>query len=241
MSGGGTGRAGGAPRSVPAATSELRFAASRSTGEVAALLVRPEGARWLLVLGHGAGAGMRHRFMEAAAAALAAHAVATFRYQFPYAEKGAARPDPQPVLLATVRSAVAAARNAAGDLPLLAGGKSMGGRMTSLAAVDGGLPGVRGLVFFGFPLHPAGSPGIARAEHLVRVALPLLLLQGTRDRLADLDLLRRVMVGLGGRARLHAVEGADHSFEVPRRSGRSFADVLAELAQVVATWAEGLP
>ena len=139
------------------AAAEMRFQASRSSGEVSALLERPDSARWLMVLGHGAGAGMRHRFMESAAAALAGHGIATFRYQFPYVENRTSRPDPQPVLLATVHSAVAAARAAAGGLPLLAGGKSMGGRMTSLAFAKEAMPGVKGIVFFGFPLHRAGE------------------------------------------------------------------------------------
>jgi len=219
---------------------ELRFQASRSSGEVSALLERPDAARWLLVLGHGAGAGMRHRFMDAAATALASRQIATFRYQFPYMEKRTSRPDPQPVLLATVRSAVAAARAAAQDLPILAGGKSMGGRMTSLSSAEGGLPDVRGLVFFGFPLHPPGAPGIGRAEHLERVPTPMLFLQGTRDKLADLGLLGPVIERLGPKATLHVVEGGDHSFEVPKRSGRSVTDVLEELAQTVAGWAEPL-
>jgi predicted alpha/beta-hydrolase family hydrolase len=221
---------------------------------VSAILERPEAARWLLVLGHGAGAGMRHRFMEAAAAALATHGIATFRYQFPYMEKRTARPDPQPVLLATVRSALAAAHAAAGDLPILAGGKSMGGRMTSLALAEkdagasgvGGagapaIPRVRGLVFFGFPLHPAGAPATSRADHLDRVAAPMLFLQGTRDKLAELGLLEPVIAQLGARATLHVVDDADHSFEVPKRTGRNAADVLEELAEVTAAWADGLP
>ena len=219
---------------------ELRFEASRSSGQVSALLQRPDTARWLMVLGHGAGAGMRHRFMDAAAAALAARDIATFRYQFPYVENHSSRPDPQPILLATVQSAVAAARAAAGDLPLLAGGKSMGGRMTSLAYAKDPLSGVRGIVFFGFPLHPAGAPDTARAEHLERVTAPMLFLQGTRDKLADLDLLRPVIGRIGARATLHVVDGADHSFEVLKRSGRTPADVLEELAQTVATWADVL-
>jgi len=222
---------------VTAAT-ELRFQASRSSGEVSALLERPDSARWLMVLGHGAGAGMRHHFMQDAAAALASHQIATFRYQFPYLEKRTSRPDPQPVLLATVRSAVAAAHAAAGDLPLLAGGKSMGGRMTSLACAEDGLPDVRGLVFFGFPLHPPGAPGTGRAEHLERVGTPMLFLQGTRDKLADLGLLGPVIERLGSKATLHIVEGGDHSFAVPKRSGRSPEDVLEELARTVAAWAE---
>jgi predicted alpha/beta-hydrolase family hydrolase len=219
---------------------ESRFQASRSSGEVSALLERPGDARWLLVLGHGAGAGMRHRFMEAISAALASHAIATFRYQFPYMEKRSGRPDPQPVLLGTVRSAVAAAHSAAPDLPLLAGGKSMGGRMTSLASADEPLPNVRGLVFFGFPLHPAGKPGIERAQHLERVALPMLFLQGRRDKLAGLGLLAPVLERIGPRATLHVVEEGDHSFAVPKRSGRSEADVLDDLVRTVASWAEEL-
>jgi predicted alpha/beta-hydrolase family hydrolase len=207
---------------------------------VSALLERPGDARWLLVLGHGAGAGMRHRFMEAISAALASHAIATFRYQFPYMEKRSGRPDPQPVLLATVRAAVAAAHSVAPDLPLLAGGKSMGGRMTSLASADEPLPNVRGLVFFGFPLHPAGKPGIERAQHLERVALPMLFLQGRRDKLAGLGLLAPVLERIGPRATLHVVEEGDHSFAVPKRSGRSEADVLDDLVRTVASWAEEL-
>jgi hypothetical protein len=221
-------------------TTELRFQASRSAGEVSALLERPDTARWLMVLGHGAGAGMRHRFMEDVAAALAARDIATFRYQFPYVEKRTSRPDPQPILLSTVQSAVAAARAAAPDLPLLAGGKSMGGRMTSLADAKDPLGGVRGIVFFGFPLHPPGAPDTARAEHLARVTAPMLFLQGTRDKLADLELLRPVIERLGPKATLYVVEGADHSFEVLKRSGRTSADVLQELAETVGKWAERL-
>ena len=219
---------------------ELRFPASRSAGEVSALLVRPDRARWLYVFGHGAGAGMRHHFMEDAAAVLAAHGIATFRYQFPYLEQGSRRIDPQPILLATVRSAVAAAREAARDLPLLAGGKSMGGRMTSLAASKEPLPGVKGIVFFGFPLHPAGAPAAERGEHLAAVPNPMLFLQGTRDKLADLDLLGPVVERLGARASLHVVEGADHGFDVLKRSGRTSAEVLEELARATVSWAERL-
>jgi predicted alpha/beta-hydrolase family hydrolase len=223
-------------------TTELKFQASRSAGEVSALLERPPGARWLMVLGHGAGAGMRHHFMEDAALALAARGIATFRYQFPYVENRSRRPDPQPILLATVQSAVQAARAAASDLPLLAGGKSMGGRMTSLTcAKDPSSVGeVRGLIFFGFPLHPPGAPATERAEHLERVQIPMLFLQGTRDKLADLGLLRPVIERLGSRATLHVVEGADHSFEMLKRSGRTAADVLEELAGTAVSWAEQL-
>src|SRR6185436_6272916 len=183
---------------------------------------------------------MRHHFMEDAAAALAARGIATFRYQFPYVENRSRRPDPQPILLATVQSAVQAARAAAADLPLLVGGKSMGGRMTSLACAKEGAGDVRGLIFFGFPLHPPGAPATERAEHLERVQIPMLFLQGTRDKLADLGLLRPVIERLGSRATLHVVEGADHSFEMLKRTGRTAADVLEELASTAASWAEQL-
>lgn len=220
------------------AATALRFVAWPAAGEVSAVLDRPAGARRLVVFAHGAGAGMRHAFMEAMAGALNAHGLATFRYQFPYMEQRSGRPDPQPVLLGTVRAAIEAARAAAPDLPLLAGGKSMGGRMTSLAAAEGTLPGVHGLVFFGFPLHPAGRPAGSRADHLPRVRLPLLFLQGTRDALADLELLRPVVAALGARATMHVVEGGDHSFAVLKRTGRSGAEVIAELARVVAAWSD---
>jgi uncharacterized protein len=218
---------------------KLRFEASAGC-HVTALLLRPADARCLYVFAHGAGAGMQHRLMEAASAALAGHGIASLRYQFPYMEAGSRRPDSRGALLATVRAAVLAATDAAPDLPLLAGGKSMGGRMTSLAAAQAPPPGVRGLVFFGFPLHPAGHPSTERAEHLEKVRLPMLFLQGERDRLADLDLLRPVCAGLGERATLHVVPDADHSFHVPKRSGRSDDEVLGELARIVAQWSAGL-
>jgi uncharacterized protein len=220
---------------------ELRFVASKSSGEVSAIFDRPDGARFLLVFGHGAGAGMRHRFMETASASLAAQGIASLRYQFPYVEARSRRPDPQPVLRATVRSAVQTARDLAPGLPLLAGGKSMGGRMTSLACAEDGLPDVAGLVFFGFPLHPAGAPASDRAAHLERVPIPMLFLQGTRDKLADLTLLRPALERLGARATLHVVDGGDHSFAVPKRSGRSAEEVIEELARTAAAWAERLP
>ena len=217
--------------------SRLAFRASRSAGEVSADLTRPDGARWLLVLAHGAGAGMDHPFMKSLAAALARHGIATLRYQFPYMERRSRRPDPAPLLEATVRSAVEAAAGLAGDLPLLAGGKSMGGRMTSRAAAGAPLDGVRGLVFFGFPLHPAGKPGTERADHLAEVDGPMLFLQGSRDRLAGLDLLTPVIESLGSRASLHVVAEADHSFHVPARSGRKDAEVIDELAGTTDAWA----
>jgi predicted alpha/beta-hydrolase family hydrolase len=216
------------------------FVAAPGKGEVSALLLRPPDARWLLVFAHGAGAGMGHRFMAAISAALAGVGVATFRYQFPYMEAGGRRPDLRPVLLASVRAAVAAGREAAPDLPLLAGGKSMGGRMTSLAAAEAPLAGVRGLVFFGFPLHPAGRPSAERGAHLAEVGVPMLFLQGERDQLADLDLLRPLCARLGERARLHVVPTADHSFHVLKRAGRSDAEVIAELASTTAAFADRL-
>ena len=219
---------------------EIRFAASRSAGEVSALLCRPPDAKLMLCLAHGAGAGMRHAFMEAISERLAAHGVATFRYQFPYMEKGSRRPDVRPLLLATVRGAVAAAREAAPDLPLVCAGKSMGGRMSSLAASETPLGGVRGIVFFGFPLHAAGKPETVRADHLAQVPLPMLFLQGTRDRLAELDLLRPICQRLGARATFHVVVGADHSFHVLKRSGRSDPKVLEELASRTSKWADAL-
>lgn len=205
--------------------------------DASALLLRPQDANCLLVLGHGAGAGMRHTFMEAITEALAAHGVATFRYQFPYMEKGSRRPDRAPVLIETVRRAVAAATGLGDGLPLLAGGKSMGGRMTSMAAAVQPLPGVTGLVFFGFPLHPAGRESIDRAAHLAEVTVPMLFLAGTRDKLADLDLLRPVCKELADRATLHVIEGADHGFHVLKRGGRTDREVLDELASVTASWA----
>jgi uncharacterized protein len=218
----------------------LAFVATPAKDRISALLMRPREARWLLVFGHGAGAGMRHRFMEGMSARLAGAGIATFRYQFPYMEAGSRRPDARATLLATVQAAVDAARDAAPDLPLLAGGKSMGGRMSSLAAAEASLPGVCGLVFFGFPLHPAGRPSTERADHLERVDLPMLFLQGERDQLAGLDLLRPICAALGARATLHVIPSADHGFHVPKNSGRNDAEVLDELANTVADWSATL-
>ncbi len=217
---------------VPA---ELRFLATEKEGEVSALLLHPRGARSLLVLGHGAGAGMNHPFLEQISQALARVKVATFRYQFPYMEKGRRAVGSRLSLLSTVRSAVAAAGEVS-DLPLLAGGKSMGGRMTSLAASEEPLPRVQGLVFLGFPLHPFGKPASERAEHLEKVTVPMLFLQGTRDRLADLELLRPVCRRLKDRAVLHVVEGGDHSFRVPKRSGISEEEIFGEMAGTIQGW-----
>ncbi|MGN6392487.1 MAG: alpha/beta hydrolase family protein [Gemmatimonadales bacterium] len=209
-------------------------------GRVSGLLLRPSDATLLYVLAHGAGAGMRHRFMEAVAEALAARRIATLRYQFPYTEAGGRRPDPPAVLEATVRAAVATAAQCAHGLPLIAGGKSMGGRMTSGAQARDPLPGVLGLAFLGFPLHPPKRPAVTRAEHLDAVTLPMLFLQGTRDDLADLGLITGVCERLGPRATLHVVDAADHSFAVLKRSGRSADEVLAELADTVVAWCRAL-
>src|SRR5881275_61393 len=207
---------------------------------VSGLLMRPPGARWLYVLAHGAGAGMRHPFLETIAQRLAERAIATLRYQFPYMEQRARRPDPPAVAEAAVRAAVQEAARAAPGLPLVAGGKSFGGRMTSTAQTEEPLPGVRGLVFLGFPLHPPGRPADARAEHLAQVQIPMLFLQGTRDDFADLKLLQPVVKRLGERATLHLVEGGDHSFHVLKRSGRTDADVMGELVGAIADWATKL-
>ncbi len=219
---------------------ELTFAVGGRPGEVSGLLLRPGGARLVYVLAHGAGAGMRHPFLETVAQRLAERDIATLRYQFPYMEQRARRPDPPAVAAATVRAAVAEAACRAPGLPLVAGGKSFGGRMTSTAQAEGPLSGVRGLAFLGFPLHPPGRPDDKRAEHLARVQIPMLFLQGDRDEFADLKLLRPVVKRLGERATLHLVEGGDHSFHVLKRSGRVEADVMGELVGAIAEWTAGI-
>src|SRR5213083_3694175 len=216
------------------ASAELRV------GEVSGLLLRPKDARLLYVLAHGAGAGMRHPFLESISQRLAEQGIATLRYQFPYMEQRARRPDPPAVAAAAVRAAVMEAARAAPGLPLVAGGKSFGGRMTSTAQAGEPLPGVRGLVFLGFPLHPPGRPGNERAEHLAQVQVPMLFLQGTRDDFADLKLLRPLVKRLGTRARLHLVDGGDHSFKVLKKSGRTEADVMTELVRAIVEWTDGI-
>jgi uncharacterized protein len=207
---------------------------------VSGRLELPAAAHACYLLAHGAGAGMEHPFMRATARELGALGVATLRYQFPYMERRARRPDPPALCHATVRAAVDEAARRAPRLPLFAGGRSFGGRMTSEAQAREPLPGVRGLAFLGFPLHPAGRPGDARAQHLADVHVPLLFLQGTRDALAERALLEALVARLGSRARLSWVEGADHSFHVPARSGRSDAQVRSALLQVLAAWLEAL-
>jgi predicted alpha/beta-hydrolase family hydrolase len=223
---------------MPALAEELQFTAGERAGAVSALLDRPADARAIYVLAHGAGAGMRHPFLAAMAQRLAERGIATLRYQFPYMEARRSRTDTPAVAAATVRAAVQQAARLAPGLPLIAGGKSFGGRMTSTAQAAEPLPGVRGLVFLGFPLHPPGRPGSERAEHLAQVQIPMLFLQGTRDDFADLALLRPVVERLGQRATLHLVEGGDHSFKVLKRAGRT--DVLGELSVAIADWAAEL-
>ena len=204
--------------------------------QVSGLLLRPPTAKALYLFAHGAGAGMTHRTMESNAQGLADRGIATLRYQFLYMEKGSKRPDAPKLAHAVVRAAAAEAVRLVPDLPLFAGGRSFGGRMTSQAQADAPLPGVEGLAFLGFPLHPAGRPGIERAGHLARMEVPMLFVSGDRDALAELDLLRPVVAGLGGRATLHLVSHADHSFRVAAKSGRTAADAEREALDAVANW-----
>src|SRR5881397_3748761 len=214
------------------ASADVRIAVGER-GDVSGLLLRPDGARLLYVLAHGAGAGMRHPFLETVARLLGERGIGTLRYQFPHMERRASRPDPPAVAAAAVRAAAAEAARLAPGLPLVAGGKSFGGRMTSTAQAEEPLPGVRGLVFLGFPLHPPGRAGDQRAEHLAQVQVPMLFLQGTRDDFADLKLLRPLVKRLGARATLHLVDGGDHSFKVLKKSGRTEADVMTELVRAI--------
>ena len=216
--------------------SPLRITIAETQTVAALLTAPPTPPRAAYVFAHGAGAGMTHRFMEDVADGLAERGIATLRYQFAYMENGSKRPDPPRVAHAAVRAAVAEAARRWPGLPLLAGGKSFGGRMTSQAQAAAPLPGVGGLVFFGFPLHPAGKPADERGEHLHQVQCPMLFLQGTQDQLADEALLRALVSRLGGRATLEAVDGADHSFHVPVRSGRRDAEVLAGRLDTMARW-----
>ena len=218
--------------------------------KVSGLLIQPDEPLAFLVLAHGAGAGMRHPFMEGVSRRLGERGVATLRYQFPYMEIGKSGPDRPPVLVRTVRAAVSRARAISGPTPIFAGGKSLGGRMTSTAAAEADWraePGgahdeqeaeraVHGVVFFGFPLHPPGQPAAERAEHLAKVRVPLLFLQGTRDAFATLELLRPVLTSLGPHAELHIIDGADHGFSVPKSTGRTSDDVLDELADATVEW-----
>jgi predicted alpha/beta-hydrolase family hydrolase len=218
---------------------ELMTVSVNATTQVAARWLTPSAARACYVLAHGAGAGMEHPFMRAAASELAARGIATLRYQFPYMQRGSRRPDPAPVCHATVRAAVGAAGLRAPGMALFAGGRSFGGRMSSQAQALEPLPGVRGLAFLGFPLHPAGKPAVARAEHLRRIAVPMLFLQGTRDALAECALLEEVVEQLRPRAQIQWVADADHSFHVPARSGQKDPAVRRALLGALAGWLVG--
>lgn len=209
-------------------------------GTVSALLTEAARPRACFVFAHGAGAGMRHSFMEQVAAGLADRGVTTLRFNFPYMENGSRRPDSPAVAHAAIRTAVAVAARLCPDLPLIAGGKSFGGRMTSQAQAKAPLPRVRGIAFFGFPLHLDGKPSTERADHLAKVDIPMLFLQGTRDKLADIGLVATVIEKLGPRATLHVVEGGDHSFQVLKRSGRSNDETMEEILDAFAAWLDKL-
>jgi predicted alpha/beta-hydrolase family hydrolase len=220
---------------MPASAKPVTIALDRDTS-VSGLLCAPAHPRACYVLAHGAGAGMKHPFMDAVAEGLAERRIATLRYQFSYMERGSKRPDPPKVAHATVRAAVAEAARRLPDVPLVAGGKSFGGRMTSQAQALAPLAGVRGLVFLGFPLHPAKKPSRERAEHLSAVRVPMLFLQGTSDALAERDLIEAVCGDLGGRASLKLFEAADHSFHVPARTGRKDAEVMNDVLDAISAW-----
>jgi predicted alpha/beta-hydrolase family hydrolase len=211
-----------------------------ATRRVSGLLLAPADARVCYVLAHGAGAGMAHPFMAAITNACVERGIATLRYQFPYMEQGSRRPDAPAVAHATVRAAVVEATRLLPDMPLIAGGKSFGGRMTSQAQAAQPLPGVRGLVFLGFPLHPAKQPSDERGKHLSDVRIPMLFLQGTRDDLANLDLLQALVTRLGANATLELFADADHSFHVRARTGRTDSEVIAEIADRLAGWIDGV-
>lgn len=215
---------------------KIKFTASKSSGEVSGLLNLPEDAAALLLFAHGAGAPMDHPFMNKMAACLADERIGTLRFNFPYTEKKLKRIDPTPILMETIRSSIKAAKEYSGDIQLFAGGKSMGGRMTSQAAAAKPLEGVKGLIFFGFPLHAPGKNTTERAEHLFNVTVPMLFLQGTRDKLANLELLKPIISKLGNKAQLSIIEGADHSFHLLKSSGRSDDEVLKDLANKVTVW-----
>lgn len=214
---------------------ELKITATSEKGDVSALLIRPDNATHLLVLGHGASSNMRTPMMQSIAEALARQGIATFRYNFPYSENKRGR-DSNEVCVETIRSAVKAAHKAAPDLPLLAGGHSFSGRMTTTAASEAPLENVKGIVLFAFPLHPAGAPDTKRADHLANVTAPMLFLSGTRDALGELDLLKPTIKSLGKRATLHLLDTADHSFKIQKTKRASTEDVFDEMARVTTEW-----
>ena len=218
---------------------ESKFVATEEQGEVSSLLIRPDDAQWLLVLGHGASTDMRHATLQTIAERLADAGVATFRYNFPYAEQGRGR-NANAVCQETVRSAVAAAHTAASDLSILVGGHSFSGRMSSMAAAEAPLEHVRGLVFFAFPLHPSGKPSTERAAHLSDVTIPMLFLSGTRDKLGELDLLQSTCEQISDKATLHLLDTADHGFKILKRSRKTDEDVFVEMARVINEWVSAL-
>lgn len=219
---------------------EREIAIVADGGSVSGLLIAPKEASACYIVAHGAGVGMRHKFMADVAHGLAERGVATLRYQFPYMERGSKRPDSPKVAQATVRAAVREAAKLMPGAALIAGGKSYGGRMTSQAQAEEPLPGVKGLAFLGFPLHAPGQPSDERAAHLSHLKIPMLFLQGTRDDFADLDYLKPLMKRLGSRTTLKLFDGADHSFHVPAKSGRTDAEVMTELLDTLAGWLAGL-
>ena len=219
---------------------ESKFIATPEKGEVSSLLICPDNAKWLLVLGHGAGTNMRHSTLQTISERLADIGIATFRYQFPYMERGGGGRESEAVALQTVRSAAAAAHEAASDLSVLVGGHSYSGRMSSMSAAKEPIEHVKGLVFFAFPLHPSGREGTERAEHLDDVTVPMLFLSGSRDKLAKLELLEPVCKKLGDKVTLHLLDTADHGFKTLKRSRKSDEDVFVEMARVLSEWAEKL-
>ena len=218
---------------------ESKFVAAEEKGEVSSLLIRPDNAEWLLVLGHGASTNMRHATLQTIAERLADVGIATFRYNFPYAEQGGGR-NSNAVCQETVRLAVAAAHAMASDLSILVGGHSFSGRMSSMAAAETPIEHVCGLVFFAFPLHPSGKPSTDRADHLNDVTVPMLFLSGTRDKLGELDLLQSTCEGVGDKATLHLLDTADHGFKVLKRSRNTDEDVFVEMARVINEWVSAL-
>ena len=218
---------------------ESKFVATEEQGEVSSLLIQPDGAQWLLVLGHGASTNMQHTTLQTIAERLADVGIATFRYNFPYSERGGGR-NSNAVCQETVRSAVTAAHTAASDLSILVGGHSFSGRMSSMAAAEAPLEGVRGLVFFAFPLHPSGKPATERAAHLNDVTIPMLFLSGTRDKLGELDLLQPTCEQISDKATLHLLDTADHGFKILKRSRKTDEDVFVEMARVINEWVSGL-
>ena len=218
---------------------ESKFVATEEKGEVSSLLIHPDGAQWLLVLGHGASTNMRHATLQTIAERLADVGIATFRYNFPYSEQGGGR-NSNAVCQETVRSVVTAAHTVASDLSILVGGHSFSGRMSSMAAAEAPLEHVRGLVFFAFPLHPSGKPSTERADHLSDVTIPMLFLSGTRDKLGELDLLQPTCDQIGDKATLHLLDTADHGFKILKRSRNTDEDVFVEMARVINEWVSEL-